>query len=59
MERHWQMQCNCGAATCRKIIKDFDLLPVSLQQEYIHMNIVLPFVLLNSSYQQDEYESRA
>jgi hypothetical protein len=59
MERHWQMQCNCDAPICRKIIKDFDLLPPSVQQKYINMNIVLPFVLLNRSYQQGEYGSRA
>jgi uncharacterized protein len=59
LERHWQMQCNCGSSCCRKIIRDFDLLPETVQQKYINMNIVLPFILLNGSYQQDEYESRA
>jgi uncharacterized protein len=52
LERHWQMQCNCGAACCRKIIRDFDLLPEIVQQKYINMNIVLPFILLNRNHQQ-------
>lgn len=45
LERHWTMNCRCGSATCRHIIKDFDLLPQKLQQHYIELNIVLPFIL--------------
>ena len=59
LERHWQMPCACGSADCRKLVRDFDLIPVNLQQQYINMNIVLPFILKNNRYQQDEYVSRA
>ncbi|MBD0294273.1 MAG: SET domain-containing protein-lysine N-methyltransferase [Flavisolibacter sp.] len=43
-ERHWTMQCQCGAAKCRKIISDFDLLPEDIQIEYLKRKWVLPFI---------------
>jgi uncharacterized protein len=45
LERHWTMQCRCGSASCRKLITDFDLLPEQLQEHYIRLNMVLPFIL--------------
>lgn len=45
LERHWTMTCNCGASNCRGTITDFDLLPVPLQDKYIELGIVLPFIL--------------
>lgn len=45
LERHWTMKCNCGSAGCRGLITDFDLLPEQLQQKYIRLNIVLPFIV--------------
>jgi len=44
-EHSWSMKCNCGTALCRKEIKDFDLLPHELQDKYLKMNIVLPFIV--------------
>ena len=44
-ERSWTMSCNCGNKNCRKVIRDFDLLPEGLQQRYLKMNIVLPFIV--------------
>ncbi|MDB5200383.1 MAG: hypothetical protein JWO92_2346 [Chitinophagaceae bacterium] len=44
LERHWKLQCNCGSAECRHIITDFDLLPFNLQQKYLQMKIVMPFI---------------
>ena len=44
-ERHWTMQCQCGAARCRKIISDFDLLPEDIQIEYLKRKMVLPFIV--------------
>jgi SET domain-containing protein len=44
LERHWTMQCFCGADNCRNIITDFDLLPQELQYEYLKRNLVLPFI---------------
>jgi uncharacterized protein len=45
LERHWTMQCNCGSRNCRRLVTDFDLLPQQLQEKYIRMNMVLPFIL--------------
>lgn len=45
LERHWTMPCNCGSRNCRRLVTDFDLLPHELQRKYIHLNIVLPFIL--------------
>ena len=45
LERHWTMPCNCGSRNCRRLVTDFDLLPEQLQNKYIRLNIVLPFIL--------------
>src|SRR6476469_4607030 len=45
LERHWTMKCSCGEKNCRKIITDFDFLPVKLQSKYIGLNIVHPFIV--------------
>jgi hypothetical protein len=45
LERHWEMKCKCGTPDCRHTIRDFDLLPSSLQDKYLRMKIVLPFIM--------------
>lgn len=45
LERSWTMKCSCGAANCRGLITDFDLLPREVQQRYLRMGIVLPFIV--------------
>ena len=45
LERHWTMNCRCESPNCRRLITDFDLLPENLQEYYIRLNIVLPFIL--------------
>ena len=45
MERHWTMQCDCGYHDCRHLIGDFDMLPAHIQERYLHMKIVLPFIV--------------
>jgi len=45
LERSWTMACNCGSPGCRKLITDFDLIPMEVQEKYIRMGIVLPFIL--------------
>jgi uncharacterized protein len=52
LERHWTMKCSCGEKNCRKIIKDFDLLPKNLQQRYLETNIVFPFIVHFIQYQR-------
>ena len=45
LERHWEMNCQCGSVECRNIIKDFDKLPQEIQYRYLNMQIVLPFII--------------
>jgi hypothetical protein len=45
LERHWTMKCACGNECCRKIITDFDLLPIHVQQYYLTKGIVFPFIV--------------
>jgi len=44
-EHNWNMKCQCGSALCRKIVRDFNLLPSKLQQEYLRLGIVLPYIV--------------
>ena len=52
LERHWTMKCNCGEKNCRKIVRDFDLLPKYLQQQYLEKNIVFSFIVHFMQYQR-------
>lgn len=45
LERNWEMDCKCNSPFCRKVIGDFDTLPKDIQQKYIALNIVQPFIL--------------
>lgn len=54
LERHWQLSCTCGSPNCRNLITDFDRLPINIQQQYIDMNIVLPFI---KSYLEKRHSS--
>jgi uncharacterized protein len=47
LERSWSMDCKCGSHKCRGLIQDFDLLPQELQEKYLQLNIVLPFIKKN------------
>lgn len=45
LERHWELDCLCGAPNCRGVITDFDLLPLPLQKQYLGLGIVQNFIL--------------
>jgi uncharacterized protein len=45
LERHWEMECRCGAPACRGVVRDFDALPRALQARYIGLGVVQPFIL--------------
>ncbi|MGZ5135288.1 MAG: SET domain-containing protein [Flavitalea sp.] len=45
LERHWTMRCHCGSPFCRHHISDFDFLPKHTQKFYLHLRIVLPFII--------------
>jgi hypothetical protein len=44
LERHWEMNCRCGSALCRQVVRDFDLLPGHSQSRYLQLQIVAPFI---------------
>jgi SET domain-containing protein len=41
----WEMDCNCGSANCRELIKRFMDLPEAIQEEYKHKNWVPKYIL--------------
>ncbi len=41
----WEMKCICGSRGCRKIVKEFRLLPASVKRKYIKMGIIPDYVL--------------
>lgn len=40
----WSMHCNCGANTCRSVIKHFYKLPKKLQQTYLSLGMVPSYI---------------
>jgi uncharacterized protein len=58
-ERHWTMQCYCGNKNCRRVIEDFDLLPEALQQKYLGMYIVMPFIVKQLAKEKKLLSTRA
>ena len=52
LERYWTMKCSCGEENCRNIVTDFDLLPRHVQEKYLELNIVLPFIAHFLQYQR-------
>lgn len=45
LERYWELDCMCSSSECRGRIRDFDLLPQSIQQHYINLGIVPDYIL--------------
>lgn len=45
LERHWELDCSCGAAACRGRIRDFDFIPPDLQDYYLELGVVQSFIL--------------
>ena len=41
----WQMPCRCAALNCRGIIRDFIFLEEELQQHYLELGIVMPYIV--------------
>jgi len=44
-EGRWTMVCSCRASSCRGIVSDFRVLPLSLQKHYLELGIVQPFIV--------------
>lgn len=51
-EDNWTMECRCGAANCRGIIRDFAELPIDLQQKYLSLCIVQSFIVAEMHSEQ-------
>lgn len=54
-EDHWEMDCACGAPSCRSRVRDFKYLPVKLQQHYAELGIVPDFVMRSAGL-SDPYD---
>lgn len=50
-ERRWTMLCRCGADSCRGVITDFHDLPQALQEHYVALGIVQPFIVAERQIQ--------
>lgn len=58
LERGWKLECSCGARMCRKVIDDFDTLQVPLQEYYLDLDIVLPYIAMRKKQQLDMNSKR-
>lgn len=45
LERYWELDCACDSIRCRGRIRDFDLLPLALQAQYLKQGIVQKFIV--------------
>lgn len=58
----WEMECNCGSASCRKVIRSIEYLPVDLFRSYFpyipeyFQRIFLNRYILNSSKVEKDEE---
>jgi hypothetical protein len=41
----WEMECLCGDPACRKKVRDFKYLPADLQNKYISLGVVMPYIV--------------
>jgi SET domain-containing protein len=41
---NWTMECSCGAANCRKIVKDFKHIPKKTRDRYLKLGVVQKFI---------------
>ncbi len=48
-EPGYLMDCVCGSTICRKKIESFSLLPKEIQQKYIELDVVAPFIIKNDN----------
>jgi hypothetical protein len=43
-EDYYQMNCDCGCQTCRKVVTDFKWLPAATRERYLRQGIVMEFI---------------
>ena len=44
-ENYWTLACQCREPECRGVIRDFHLIPATLQEQYIQRGIVQAFIV--------------
>lgn len=44
-EDGWEMDCLCGDPACRKKVRDFKHLPAEIQEKYIKLGVVMPYIV--------------
>jgi len=44
-EDGWEMDCLCGDPACRNKVRDFRHLTPSLQDRYISLGVVMPYIV--------------
>ena len=45
----WKMKCNCGAACCRRVVRNISKLPASTVTKYRRLGIIPAFILATRS----------
>jgi hypothetical protein len=41
----WEMDCLCGEKNCRGTVRDFKRLPAALQEKYMALGVVMPYIV--------------
>jgi hypothetical protein len=41
----WTMDCLCGSARCRGVVRDFPTLPAEIQAEYLRLGVVQGYIV--------------
>jgi len=44
-EDEYELSCHCGNTNCRKTIRDFKYLPITIRKKYVRMGIVPLYIL--------------
>ena len=44
----WQMRCNCGAAECRRVVRNITKLPLATIRKYRRLGIVPDFIIASA-----------
>ena len=44
-DSQWTMDCRCGTALCRGVVRDFEELPAHRQQHYVSLGIVQSYLM--------------
>jgi hypothetical protein len=48
-EDAWTLVCRCGTLACRGVVRDFKYLPADVQEAYLALGVVQPFIVRKTS----------